>query len=485
MHPVDMIFFYAQSNPEQPALIQSDTVFTYRDLAKAVAAVSERLERSNLDPLEPVAVSIAQPIRKLAVCFALLRRGISAAPVSQGTMPFLRPNGIKNVIYTGDAQMLSGGKNIRFDDSWLRPDKSFSPTWHPARPSPAMNADTVFFTSGTTGMPKKVVLPASAMADRIALRPITGEANCTRVLVVPPVSSQFGFSRTSELIYAGKTACFAADTEATLRMVNLFDIEAIIASPRQILALVEFIEKGGRSQLSSLREVIIGGGFSSPDLIRRVQSRLCRNVICNYGSTEAGLIALANFALIHNVPNAVGFPAPGVVVEIVDENDKPLPAGKEGRVRCRTSQFSRAFIAEHPERASSPDDIWWYPGDIGLLTADGILCIVGRADDVINCGGVKRPGVLLDDAVLNLPGVRDAGVCSVSGPSGVDEIWIGVVSDGRSTPAELKQLLAGQPEFRNSPLEVFTLAQIPRNDLGKLQRFQLKELLIDQKKRLS
>src|ERR1700692_1567797 len=122
MHPADMIFFWARSNPEQPALVQPDMVVTYRELAEAIETVSGRIEHYGFNKEEPVAVSIHQPIQKLAVCFALLRRGINVAPISRATLPYLRPSGISNLIFTGEGMMLSGGRNIRFEDSWLKRD---------------------------------------------------------------------------------------------------------------------------------------------------------------------------------------------------------------------------------------------------------------------------------------------------------------------------------------------------------------------------
>src|SRR5437763_52330 len=80
-HPADMIFFWAKSNPEQPAIIQHNAAVTYKQLSEAIGAISGRIEELNLDKKEPVAVSIPHPAMQLAVCFALLRCGITTAPI--------------------------------------------------------------------------------------------------------------------------------------------------------------------------------------------------------------------------------------------------------------------------------------------------------------------------------------------------------------------------------------------------------------------
>src|SRR5262245_7235994 len=119
MHPADIIFFWARSIPEQPALIQPDMVLTYRELAEAIVAISERIAQYGFAKEEPVAVAIDQPIQKLAVCLALMRCGITVAPVGPSALPHLRANDIWNVIFTGDGLVLSGGRNVRFENSWL------------------------------------------------------------------------------------------------------------------------------------------------------------------------------------------------------------------------------------------------------------------------------------------------------------------------------------------------------------------------------
>jgi acyl-coenzyme A synthetase/AMP-(fatty) acid ligase len=164
-------------------------VITYRGLVEAIETISERIQRYEFDTNEPVAVAINHPVRQLAVCFALLRCGITAAPISRGTLPFLRPNGITHTIYAGEGQILSGGRNIRFEDSWLRRDGKATPAKDLGRPSFAASTDLIFFTSGTTGAPKKMVVPSGAVMERVGMLPIIGDANFDRTLIVPNLAS--------------------------------------------------------------------------------------------------------------------------------------------------------------------------------------------------------------------------------------------------------------------------------------------------------
>jgi len=484
LHPADAVFHWALQNPELPAVIEPDMVITYGALAEAIDAIGERVLQFGLDRTEPVAVVINRSAKHLAACLALLHSGITTISCNRRNLQHLNANNVKCAICNLDGEILPGGKVIRFSDAWLQRQHKSVPTLNPTRQHHAAETDLIFFTSGTTGVPKKVVLPSGVFEERVNWLPIAGEASFSRTLVLPGIDSSFGFVRTAMILYAGRTACFAGNAEAQLQMISTFGVEMISGSPQQIVAILDTIDNGAQYELYSLKEVRIGGGFASQDLVARVKSKLCRNVIAEYGATEAGQIAIANYDALVDVPFAVGFPLPGVTVEIVDENRSPLPTGEEGLVRCRSDYVRKVFEANRPEGGvgrAVGDELWWYPGDLGRLTESGLLCIGGRADDVINCGGVKMSGEVIDNAVRKFPGIKDAGACSVRGTSGIEEVWIGIVSELEIDKAALIQSLNSSIGFRIGVSEVIVLDQIPRNSLGKLQRHKLKEILAELK----
>lgn len=274
MHPADMIFFWAEVCPHELALLQPNASLTYRELAQAVTGISQRLAALNLPKDEPVAVAIEEPGKRLAVCFALLRLGIAAAPIRHPMLPLMRASGIPNTIYTGHGQVISGGRNVRFEDSWLKSAGGSVGTWDPGQASPAADTSLIFFTSGSTGVPKKVVIPGAALMERVALLARTEEALTDRTLVVPGLSSSFGFSRAAQVMHAGRTVCVAGDVTGMLRMIDLFGVGTVIGSPQQILALVAAVDNNPALQPTVLQQVVIGGAFASPELFRRVQVRV-------------------------------------------------------------------------------------------------------------------------------------------------------------------------------------------------------------------
>jgi acyl-coenzyme A synthetase/AMP-(fatty) acid ligase len=482
MNVIDMIFFWARIDPHRAAIIQPEIVTTFQGLTDAIESVSERIDRLGLDPQEPIAVSIANPSYLAAAAFAVLRCGYTLALVNPPLFPQLQPSGIRNLIYDTQGLVLSGGRNIRFEASWL-PASAPSAKRQPYRPRPLNDVSTISFTSGTTGLPKMHVMRRAALEQRFAC-PITSLANGShqKALIMPGIGGGFGFNRTCEMLFAGKTACFAPSADEGLWLVGTFDIDCIIASPQQALGLAEAQEGRARDPLSSLQCLCIGGAAVPPGMAQRLRSRVCRRIIIYYASTEAGTAASAPADVIENVPNAVGFVSPDVELEIVDEADNVLPVGAEGLVRLRTQQMRLNHDPAKPAPAPNSKASWFYPGDVGRLTEDRILCVTGRSSDVINSGGVKISAAKIEEIVQALPEIREAAACGIVGPSGLEELWLAVVAEGQIDTEAIRRLLKENKQVLLAPAEVFLVDALPRGDLGKIQRYRLKEQLLSLKK---
>jgi acyl-coenzyme A synthetase/AMP-(fatty) acid ligase len=475
MHVVDMVFHWARIDPHRPAIVLPELVTTFAGLADAVDSISSRIDQLGLDPREPVATAIGNPALAVAMVFALMRSGFGVALANRALIKHLQPNGVRNLIYDVEGFVASGGRNIRFDNSWLPAASSANRPW---RRRPVGDVDIVFFTSGTTGLPKKFVQTRRGFEHRVASQRTTVSAMRQSALIAPGLASAFGFSRVCEILHAGRTACIAATPDAMLYLIGLHRIDTLIASPQQALALAALKEDRPERQVGTLQAVLLAGANIGREGLRRIRVALCRNVINEYASTEAGLAALAPFDLIDGVPGAVGFVVPWAEVEIVDEAGASLPAGQEGMIRYRTPQFLANIMAND----GAATDQWFYPGDIGSLTDDGILCLAGRTSDVINIGGVKVSAKRIEEALESMEEVREAAACGVEDATGVERLWVAVVTNGAMNADALKGKAQAHPDIGENLSELFVLSELPRGDLGKVQKPRLKELLLGLRK---
>jgi acyl-coenzyme A synthetase/AMP-(fatty) acid ligase len=221
----------------------------------------------------------------------------------------------------------------------------------------------------------------------------------------------------------------------------------------------------------------MGGAAIGRDGIRRIRATLCRNVINEYASTEAGLAAMAPFDLLDGVPGAVGFVTPWAEVEIVDDAGRNVQAGHDGMVRYRTPQF-----LGNVGNGTATGEQWFYPGDIGRLTDDGMLCLTGRTSDLINIGGVKVSARQIEETLESMEEVREAAACGIEDASGMERLWVAVVTNGPMNADALKSKAQAHPDIGNNLSELFVLPELPRGDLGKVQKPRLKQIMLSMKK---
>jgi acyl-coenzyme A synthetase/AMP-(fatty) acid ligase len=474
MQIVDAIRFWANTTPVRPAVIQPNSVQTYRMLADAIMAAAGHFARSELDPAKPVAVSIEDPARMLVATLGLLHAGFGVVPAAKVLLQHLPLTGADTLVSEHGGLVWPDHTTILFNDVWMNAHARAAEA-RPTALSPGRDGDIVFFTSGSTGKPKMIVHTPQARMQRVLYSKTSVFTDFDRALVVPSLTSSFGFHRVSEILHAGKTVCFAAFGQPMLLLGNVYDIDFIFASIQQALALAEIQEKNTRFRLPNLKAMRIGGGKISRQGIERIKQSLCRNIIVAYAATEAGTVAMAPYDMIANIPDAAGFVMPEVKVEIVDASGALLPIGTEGFVRVQTP-FSGALSAGGASDVAA-DSKWYYPGDIGWLTDNGVLCIAGRREDVLNRGGVKLATTDFEEFLCAAPGVCDAGVCSVMGDGDFAEIWVGVVLEEGADMGAFRQHIESNEKYRGNIDKMFVVEEIPRGENRKLQREQLQAML--------
>jgi acyl-coenzyme A synthetase/AMP-(fatty) acid ligase len=475
MHVVDMVFHWARMDPHRPAIVLPELVTTFAGLADAVDSISNRIDQLELDPREPVATAIGNPALTVAVVFALLRSGFSAAPANRGLIKHLQSNGLRNLIYDVEGLVASGGRNIRFDNSWLPASPSNGRAW---RRRPVGDVSVIQFTSGTTGLPKKFVLTRRCLDARMAVVRTTVDAAWKTVLMVPGLASAFGFNRSCELLYAGKTVCCAPTPAAMLQLIGLFRIDTMVSSPQQAIGLAALKELNPELPVDSLQTILIAGGRIGREGVKRIRTALCRDVINEYASTEGGVVATAPFELMDGIAGAVGFVLPWAELQIVNEAGESLPNGQDGIIRYRTPQFLASAMAT----GVAATDSWFYPGDVGRLTEDGILCLTGRTSDIINIGGVKMSARRIEEVLETMEEVREASACGVEDAAGMERLWAAVVANGPVDAAALRSKAQAHPDIGSNLSELFVLPELPRGDAGKVQKLRLKDLMLSLKK---
>ena len=172
------------------------------------------------------------------------------------------------------------------------------------------------------------------------------------------------------------------------------------------------------------------GAAVSRELRQRALARLATEVHDIYSSNEAGFVSAVSGTA------EIGTIWPGARVEVVDEDDRPLPFGVVGQIRVQTDHMLTGYLDDPETTARCFRNGWFYAGDVGILHDARRLQVLGRGDDVLNIGWRKIAPDTIEAIVLEAVEAADVGVCSLPNADGIEEIHI-AVSGPSAGPEEL------------------------------------------------
>ena len=336
------------------------------------------------------------------------------------------------------------------------------------------------YTSGTTGRPKGVPLTHRQVTVSIRTVMAAWRWQPDDVLVhALPLYHQHGLGGVHAALIAGGTvhirSKFSAESlvqaAAGTRASVLFAVPTIY----QALADSPAARAGG---LRGLRLAVCGSAPLSPSLAARLPAILGRRPVIRYGTTESGLDVSNPVADPRG--DTLGVPLPGVDVRIRAADgaaDAGADPGADGEIQIRGPHvFSGYWHDQAATRAAFTPDGWFRTGDIGAVDpATGHLVIRGRTKEMIISGGLNVYPREVEIALESHPSVAEAAVAGVPDERWGERVtaWV-VLRDGHdfdedALVAHARTLLAGY----KCPKRVFRLAELPRNQLGKILRSAL------------
>jgi len=336
----------------------------------------------------------------------------------------------------------------------------------------------IALTSGTTGYPRACAFTNEMLLRRTArFNWLYGRkaAECSRSFVDPSLSTSVGFLFWLDTLSRGGMVMFRGDDAIeTLQALQLYSVQKMCAAPA---ALSEFVQLCSQApELRPAFEAIISVGSHMPaPLSERVRTLLGSNLIASCGSTETHAIAAAPANAIAHLSGAVGYVVPDTRVEIVDESGNVLPAGREGTIRVRSPFNVTSYVGDSVDTQRAFRDDAFYPGDIGRLDTDGLLVISGREKSVLNLGGDKVSPERIEQAILSLPGVKQAAAFSAPNSVGVEELWAAVVVDSFDEAA-LRIHCMRQLPTAHRPARYVAVDRLPLTPAGKIDRRKLSEI---------
>ena len=453
-------------------------VANYAILERSIDAVAHRIRDLGLVPGQTAALATSDLLTYIVIALALARLGIARGPIN---LP----------AHLTDIAILDRGAPGNDCARTVTPD-DLSPTDLLARGSvtpvkPHGDGAAILMhcpTSGTTGRPKFTPISHDLAMRRVdsralGLEKIAGGRGtaAARQVSYSNAGSSYGFSSLLIVLCGGGTVLEPnTDEGAVAPWLARSGVNYIVTSPfflQQVAQLLPALRSP-----NSLETIEVGGGALPAPVYELARDRMCANIIVNYGLTEAGRVACAPAAVARGNPGAVGYPYPGVEIQIVDEDDRPVAAGREGIVRIRSEQNASGYLDDPEASAAVFRAGFVYPGDRGMLGPDGLLRLAGRVDEIINCGGAKVSPYPLETAMMALGEVREVVVFGATDGAGVSHVCAAVVAD---RPIDLSAFQARcRGQFGPiAPVYIMQVREVPRNAEGKVVRSELARIAIE------
>lgn len=326
----------------------------------------------------------------------------------------------------------------------------------------------VFSTSGTSGLSKNIMLTIEELGALPLQSSSYDFVGQDHVMSLYPFGARQSYRRALKCLTVGKAfyACAASDYRL-MDFLRKYPIRTLLGSPIQVSELLDIQQQTG-SELTELATIILGGTKPSRQLIDRIGKQLGSRVYDAYGSTEGSYVAMRDVTTDFPEGSTIN---PEVTVEIVDEGNVPLENNAIGRVRYKRPGMATKYYKNPKASAEFFQEGFFYPGDLGFINAQGQLVLAGRANEVINLGGVKINPEKVEEVALAQLGVSDCACYSVIGVAGVEELAIALVTDEDFDLEIFKKTMA--KKSLSLPSQFIQVDAIPRNENGKILRSQL------------
>ena len=347
------------------------------------------------------------------------------------------------------------------------------------------------YTSGTTGFPKGATLThrnilnnGFFVGERCRYTPTD------RVCIPVPFYHCFGMVL-GNLACTTHGACMVIPSAgfgptAVLETCEAERCTSLYGVPTMFIALLGH-EDFAAYDLSSLRTGIMAGSPCPVEIMKRVVSDMHMDevTIC-YGMTETSPVSTQSTHddSIESRVTTVGRVHPHVQIQVVDpDSGKCVPRGEAGELLTRGYSVMQGYWND-PERTAEVIDAdgWMHTGDLAIMDADGYLNIVGRIKDLVIRGGENIYPREVEEFLFTHPNIADVSVIGVPDERYGEELmaWVKLRHETATTADDLREFCRGRIAHYKIPRYVKFTRDFPMTVTGKIQKFRMRELAIEE-----
>jgi long-chain acyl-CoA synthetase len=496
------LFRTARRVPRAIAVIERDrSELTYEQLAGRVLRLAGGLAELGVRPGDRVAVVANNCTAYVELLYACWTLGAAAIPVNARLHPkevaFILDDADARVCFvtddadtTGIAAARRNGETRFIDVDGADYDRLLKQ--EPLAPPGASvrnEAAWLFYTSGTTGRPKGVVLThGNLMAMALNyLADVDRAAVGDHLLHAAPMSHGSGLYIVPNIAVGATQLIPAArgfDPDEIRQILAWTPNVKFFAAPTMVMRLVDTLEAD--SQPENLKAIIYGGGPMYVADSLRALDRFGPRLVQIYGQGEAPMtitvLPVADHFDDHDGRRlerlgSVGRAQTGVELAVLDPDDRPVAAGEIGEVCVRGDVVMAGYLNNPQATAATLANGWLHTGDLGRLDEHGYLTLVDRSKDLIISGGSNIYPREVEEVLLLHPAIKEAAVIGIPDPEWGESVVAAVVKKEGHIPDERELdlfCIEHIARFKRPKRYVF-VEELPKNATGKVLKRELRE----------
>ncbi|MGE0152028.1 MAG: class I adenylate-forming enzyme family protein [Reyranellaceae bacterium] len=348
----------------------------------------------------------------------------------------------------------------------------------PCRPE---DTAALFFTSGTTGEPKGAMqTQGSLYATLRDMAVYNGFRWSTETLMCAlPLFNNFGATCMMNLsMFVGGTMLHLErwDTERVLELITRHKATYMAGSPTMFVYLLRAFDRR-KHDLSGLKIAVTGGAPVAPSILAQFRQEIGTPLLQIYGATEVSGYVVGEPPFGVQKPGSTGTPIGGTIIDVVDDDGRPVPTGAIGEVRVQGDVVGGGYWSDAETTRKVFTAQGWLSGDLGYLDEQGYLFIVDRKKDVIISGGFNVYPLEVEDLLYTHPAVA---VCAVIGLPDADKgelpVAVLVPKPGEKVArAEIIEFCRQRISAYKAPRDVYSVDEMPLGPSGKILKRTLRE----------
>ena len=483
MNLVHLLLRTARWLPERPALAAGrHAVSSYRELALRVSKLSAGFKnRLNLKPGDRVALAMKNCPEYYELLFACWHAGLTAVPMNAKLHPkefayILENSGAKACFVSPDLESaVPSGISLREIGALLK---------EPSSPADVNPDDTawLFYTSGTTGVPKGAMLTHRNMLfqTHAYFADIDKLAPTDAVLHAAPLSHSSGLYGLPHFAAGAVNVIPESghfEPDEIFALLDHWPGTSFFAAPTMVVRL---LASRGARPARSLKTIIYGGApMYVADSLRAIElfgPRLYQL----YGQGEAPM-TITGLAQSEHEKKAhletCGVARTGVEVKIFNGKDEELPCGEVGEIVTRSDCVMAGYWGNPAATEKAMRRGWLHTGDVGSLDEAGFLTIRDRSKDLIISGGANIYPREIEEVLLRHPAVAECSVVGRSHAEWGEEVVAFVVSKSPVSAQDLDFLCKDNIARFKRPREYRFVEALPKNNYGKVLKTELRRRL--------